>query len=54
MSAAKVIYREHLDHAGSHILYDTSQAVSHDDQDAEKRVSEYCTAVGFETLMKYF
>ncbi|MER7541106.1 hypothetical protein ABTX77_41155 [Streptomyces sp. NPDC097704] len=53
ISAAKVIDREHLDHAGSHILYDTSQAVSHNDQDAEKRVSEYCAAVGFETLMKY-
>ncbi|MFE7513513.1 hypothetical protein ACFU8I_20170, partial [Streptomyces sp. NPDC057540] len=33
--------------------YDTAEAVSHNDQDAEKRVSEYCAAVGFETLMKY-
>ncbi|WP_369148921.1 hypothetical protein [Streptomyces sp. R44] len=52
-SAAKVIDREHLDHEGSHILNDTSQAVSHHDRDAEKRVSAYCSAVGFETLMKY-
>ncbi|MFB7512762.1 hypothetical protein [Streptomyces sp. NPDC056144] len=53
MSAAKVVDREHLDHAGSHILYDTSQAVAHGDQEAERRVSEYCAAVGFETLMDY-
>ncbi|WP_405861677.1 hypothetical protein OG361_40010 [Streptomyces sp. NBC_00090] len=53
ISAAKVVDREHLDHAGSHILNDTAQAVSHDDRDAEGRVSAYCSAVGFETLMKY-
>ena len=53
ISAAKVIDREHLDHEGSHILEDTSQAVSHNDQYAEGRVSAYCSAVGFETLMKY-
>ncbi|MFD3532613.1 hypothetical protein [Streptomyces sp. NPDC058664] len=31
ISAAKVIDREHLDHGGSHILNDASQAVSHDE-----------------------
>ncbi|MFI8369958.1 hypothetical protein [Streptomyces sp. NPDC085466] len=53
ISAAKVIDREHLDHEGSHVLHDTVEAVSHNDRDAEKRVSEYCAEVGFETLMKY-
>ncbi|MFF8808318.1 hypothetical protein [Streptomyces omiyaensis] len=53
ISAAKVIDREHLDHEGSHILNDTARAVSHQDREAEKRVSAYCDAVGFETLMKY-
>lgn len=53
ISAAKVVDREHLDHDGSHILNDTAQAVSHNDRNAEGRVSAYCSAVGFETLMKY-
>ncbi|KQX59059.1 MULTISPECIES: hypothetical protein [unclassified Streptomyces] len=53
LSAAKVVDREHLDHEGSHVLDDTAQAVAHDDRDAEGRVSAYCSAVGFETLMKY-
>ncbi|MFE5594574.1 hypothetical protein [Streptomyces sp. NPDC056549] len=35
ISAAKVIDREQLDYAGSHILYDTVEAVSHNDRDAE-------------------
>ncbi|MFH8725517.1 hypothetical protein [Streptomyces termitum] len=53
VTAAKVLDRHHLDHGGSHVLRDTGDAVSANDRYAEGRISAYCSAVGFETLMKY-